>query len=81
MEYGVRTAQECWAVMYTLIADAGGVQDHAGDNIYVFYGSLDEPYELPPKGEFVTKHRAEWMPEIPGKQASFVWKLTRSDSG
>lgn len=30
------------------------------------YGSLDEPEELPPKGEFFCKSRDGWMPEIPG---------------
>jgi hypothetical protein len=41
---------------------------NAGDNIYVFYGSLDEVgrEELVPKGEFFCKDREGWMPEIPG---------------
>ena len=39
---------------------------NAGDNTYIFYGSLDNPDTLPPKGEFFCKYRAEWMPEIPG---------------
>ncbi|PCH44184.1 hypothetical protein WOLCODRAFT_123168 [Wolfiporia cocos MD-104 SS10] len=39
---------------------------NAGENTYVFYGSLDRPDELPPKGEFFCKSRAKWMPEIPG---------------
>jgi len=39
---------------------------NAGDNTYVFYGSLDEPDTLPPKGEFFCKYRAQWMPEVPG---------------
>ncbi|TFK46200.1 hypothetical protein OE88DRAFT_1668068 [Heliocybe sulcata] len=38
----------------------------AGENTYVFYGTLDEPDQLPPKGEFFCKVRAGWMPEIPG---------------
>ncbi|KAL1741580.1 Mss4-like protein [Schizophyllum fasciatum] len=38
----------------------------AGENVYLFYGSLDEPDALPPKGEFFTKYRAGWMPEVPG---------------
>ena len=42
---------------------------HAGENVYVFYGSLDEPDALPPKGEFFCKDRAEWMPEISGESA------------
>ncbi|EED85576.1 predicted protein [Postia placenta Mad-698-R] len=45
------------------ILEYGG---NAGENTYVFYGSLDEPDKLPPKGEFFCKNRAEWMPEIPG---------------
>ncbi|KAL1681383.1 Mss4-like protein [Schizophyllum commune] len=40
--------------------------EHAGENVYLFYGSLDEPDALPPKGEFFTKYRARWMPEVPG---------------
>ncbi|KAH9839827.1 Mss4-like protein [Rhodofomes roseus] len=39
---------------------------HAGENVYLFYGSLDEPDALPPKGEFFCKERAQWLPEIPG---------------
>jgi hypothetical protein len=39
---------------------------NAGDNTYIFYGSLDEPDTLPPKGEFFCKYRAKWMPEVPG---------------
>lgn len=39
---------------------------NAGDFIYVFYGTLDHPNMLPPKGEFFTKIRDSWMPEIPG---------------
>ena len=39
---------------------------NAGDNTYIFYGSLDKPDSLPPKGEFFCKYRAKWMPEIPG---------------
>eukprot|EP00026_Physarum_polycephalum_P022348 Phypoly_transcript_26351.p1 GENE.Phypoly_transcript_26351~~Phypoly_transcript_26351.p1 ORF type:complete len:118 (+),score=17.94 Phypoly_transcript_26351:116-469(+) len=40
--------------------------ENAGENTYVFYGSLDDPDTLPPKGEFFCKYRAKWMPEIPG---------------
>ena len=40
---------------------------NAGDNRYIFWGTLDEPYkDLDPKGEFYCKYRAGWMPEIPG---------------
>ncbi|KZT10102.1 uncharacterized protein LAESUDRAFT_722256 [Laetiporus sulphureus 93-53] len=39
---------------------------NAGENTYVFYGSLDRPDALPPKGEFFCKNRASWMPEIAG---------------
>ena len=31
-------------------------------------GTLDDgPDALPPKGEFFTRYRNEWMPQIPGK--------------
>jgi hypothetical protein len=33
---------------------------------YIAVGTLDEPGKLPPKGEFFTKRREEWMPEVPG---------------
>ncbi|KAK4646124.1 hypothetical protein QC761_207570 [Podospora bellae-mahoneyi] len=33
---------------------------------YVMWGSLDEPENIPPKGEFFCKERASWMPEING---------------
>lgn len=33
------------------------------------YGTLDEPNELPPKGEFFCSRREKWMPEIPGRFA------------
>ena len=39
---------------------------NAGDFTYVMYGTLDEPGQLPPKGEFFCKKREDWMPEIPG---------------
>ncbi|KIW65630.1 hypothetical protein PV04_07872 [Phialophora macrospora] len=39
---------------------------NAGDFVYVFYGSLDHPTALPPKGEFFTSKRDPWMPEVPG---------------
>ncbi|EXJ74121.1 uncharacterized protein A1O5_02415 [Cladophialophora psammophila CBS 110553] len=39
---------------------------NAGDFVYVFYGTLDHPTDLPPKGEFFTSRRDSWMPEIPG---------------
>ncbi|KIW91961.1 uncharacterized protein Z519_06943 [Cladophialophora bantiana CBS 173.52] len=41
-------------------------QANAGDFVYVFYGTLDHPTDLPPKGEFFTSRRDSWMPEIPG---------------
>ncbi|KZT24638.1 hypothetical protein NEOLEDRAFT_1134670 [Neolentinus lepideus HHB14362 ss-1] len=40
--------------------------ENAGDNTYVFYGTLDEPEQLPPKGEFFCKSKAGWMLEVPG---------------
>ncbi|KAF7503889.1 hypothetical protein GJ744_003029 [Endocarpon pusillum] len=39
---------------------------NAGDFIYIFYGTLNKPEELAPKGEFFCKKRDSWMPEIPG---------------
>jgi hypothetical protein len=39
---------------------------NAGDNTYIFYGSLDVPDELPPKVEYFCKYRATWMPAVPG---------------
>ncbi|KAL2444212.1 hypothetical protein ABEF95_015916 [Exophiala dermatitidis] len=39
---------------------------NAGDNIYIFYGTLDHPSDLPPKGEFFCSKRDPWMPEVPG---------------
>ncbi|WWD09723.1 hypothetical protein V865_007851 [Kwoniella europaea PYCC6329] len=32
---------------------------------FVTLGSLDNPTALPPKGEFFTKDRLDWMPQIP----------------
>jgi hypothetical protein len=45
-------------------------QANAGDFIYIFYGTLDKPTDLPPKGEFFCKYRDGWMPEVPGKYRS-----------
>ncbi|KZO90311.1 hypothetical protein CALVIDRAFT_551645 [Calocera viscosa TUFC12733] len=42
--------------------------DPAADKQRYFWGTLDEPDALPPKGEFFCKDRAGWMPEIKGKQ-------------
>jgi len=39
---------------------------NAGDFVYIMYGTLDKPMELPPKGEFFCKYRDGWMPEVPG---------------
>lgn len=39
---------------------------NAGENIYITYGTLDDPEKLPPKGEFFCKLRDSWVPEIPG---------------
>jgi hypothetical protein len=39
---------------------------NAGAFIYVFYGTMDNPEELPPKGELFCKYTDEWMPEVPG---------------
>ncbi|KAK5941384.1 hypothetical protein PMZ80_006662 [Knufia obscura] len=38
---------------------------NAGDFVYVFYGTLDKPTDLPPKGEFFCSRRDNWMPEVP----------------
>lgn len=35
------------------------MQENAGDHAYVFYGTLDEPDALPPKGEFFMKYKAK----------------------
>ncbi|KAI1152412.1 Mss4-like protein [Nemania diffusa] len=42
--------------------------ENAGDNIYVFYGTLDDHArgQVEPKGEFFCKLRDPWMPEIEG---------------
>jgi hypothetical protein len=48
-------------------------QASAGDFIYIFYGTLDHPEDLPPKGEFFCKKRDSWMPEIPGMTLSFIF--------
>jgi len=40
--------------------------EHAGENTYITYGTLDKPGLLPPKGEFFCKAREDWMPEVPG---------------
>ncbi|KAJ7891264.1 Mss4-like protein [Mycena olivaceomarginata] len=33
---------------------------------YVMWGSLDDPEQVPPQGEFFCKDRPGWMPEISG---------------
>jgi len=38
---------------------------NAGDFTYIFYGTLDKPTDLPPKGEFFCSKRDNWMPEVP----------------
>ncbi|KAI0411307.1 Mss4-like protein [Xylaria grammica] len=42
--------------------------EHAGDNVYVFYGTMDDHArgQVEPKGEFFCKLRDPWMPEIQG---------------
>ncbi|TEB37674.1 hypothetical protein FA13DRAFT_1752385 [Coprinellus micaceus] len=50
----------------------GGILEYgesAGDKVYITYGSLEDPTELPPRGGFFCKHRESWiswMPEVPG---------------
>ncbi|KAL7627296.1 hypothetical protein AAE478_001485 [Parahypoxylon ruwenzoriense] len=41
---------------------------NAGDNIYVFYGTLEDHArgQVEPKGEFFCRLRDPWMPEIQG---------------
>ncbi|RYP93294.1 hypothetical protein DL770_000583 [Monosporascus sp. CRB-9-2] len=41
---------------------------NAGDNIYVFYGTMEDHAraQVQPKGEFFGKLRDPWMPEIQG---------------
>lgn len=34
---------------------------------YVCVGTLDDPEELPPKGEFFCMNRDSWIPEIPSR--------------
>ncbi|TRX88285.1 hypothetical protein FHL15_010789, partial [Xylaria flabelliformis] len=43
--------------------------ENAGDNIYVFYGTMDDHAwgQVEPKGEFFCKLRDPWMPEVEGK--------------
>jgi len=60
---GSTLTREFCATCGSGIMEYGG---SAGEHTYVFYGSLDEPDALPPKGEFFSKNRAKWMPEIPG---------------
>jgi len=48
-------------------ADHSVSQANAGDFVYVFYGTLDKPTDLPPKGEFFCSRRDNWMPEVPSK--------------
>lgn len=44
-------------------------QEQAADKFrYITYGTLDDPEQLPPQGEFFCKDRASWMPDIPGKK-------------
>lgn len=42
---------------------------NAGENVYVFYGTLDREgrERLRPKGEFFTKYREAWVPEVEGE--------------
>nr|XP_018998961.1 uncharacterized protein I203_08511 [Kwoniella mangroviensis CBS 8507]OCF62422.1 hypothetical protein I203_08511 [Kwoniella mangroviensis CBS 8507] len=32
---------------------------------FLTLGSLDDPTALPPKGDFFTQDRSDWMPQIP----------------
>ena len=50
---------------------------HAGDNIYVFYGTLDDHArgQVQPKGEFFGRLRDPWMPEILGEDGPAIASL------
>ena len=50
------------------------LQANAGDFIYIFYGTFDKDGReaLAPKGEFFTKYRDAWMPEVPGRSLLFL---------
>jgi hypothetical protein len=57
-------------------------QANAGDFIYVFYGTLDVEgrQAMAPKGEFFTKYRETWMPEVPGMyHGSMKWGFAETD--
>lgn len=59
---GVQLTREFCAVC------GGGIMEYganAGEKTYVVYGSLDDPGEFPPKGEFFCKVRQGWLPEFP----------------
>ncbi|KAI0398487.1 Mss4-like protein [Xylariaceae sp. FL0594] len=62
---GVRLTRHFCGVCGSGILEFG---ENAGDNIYVFYGTLDDHAraQVEPKGEFFCKLRDPWMPEIEG---------------
>lgn len=72
LEYGVRYSSSPSGAFLSLsqyrttIVNMVSGQANAGDFVYIFYGTLDRPEDLPPKGEFFCKRRDSWMPEIPG---------------
>ncbi|KAI0339727.1 hypothetical protein BDW22DRAFT_1335764 [Trametopsis cervina] len=41
-------------------------EDAASRYRYIMIGTLDQPDQLPPKGEFFCQNRSSWLPEVPG---------------
>ncbi|KAI1182168.1 Mss4-like protein [Nemania serpens] len=62
---GVTLRREFCGVCGSGILEFGA---NAGDNIYIFYGTLDDEArcQVEPKGEFFCKMRDPWMPEVEG---------------
>lgn len=48
--------------------DENCLQGNAGDNIYIFYGTMEDHArgQVEPKGEFFCKLRDPWMPSVEG---------------
>jgi len=62
---GVQLTREFCATCGSGLCEYGA---NAGANVYVFYGTLGKEGReaLKPKGEFFTKLREGWCPEVPG---------------
>lgn len=58
------------------MASGCNVQANAGDNIYVFYGTMEDHArdQVEPKGEFFCKLRDPWMPEVGGEYVRFRYE-------